>query len=174
MRVNSCENCGAAVYFDNVVCENCSNALGFDAEHREMRTLFSNGNGQVATKARRGPAKVYCANYEHHVCNWLVPESSQGSLCLSCGLNETIPDLTVTENIEHWFEFEKAKRRLIYALLKLGLPIGNAGTASEAPPLSFAIVAGEKTGHQNGLITLNLKEADPAIRERTSEQMNEP
>jgi hypothetical protein len=174
MRVNSCENCGAAVYFDNVVCENCSNALGFDAEHREMRTLFSNGNGQVATKARRGPAKVYCANYEHHVCNWLVPESSQGSLCLSCGLNETIPDLTVTENIEHWFEFEKAKRRLIYALLKLGLPIGNAGTASDAPPLSFAIVAGEKTGHQNGLITLNLKEADPAIRERTREQMNEP
>jgi hypothetical protein len=174
MRVNSCESCGAAIYFDNVVCKSCNNALGFDPDHRGMRTLFPNGDGPLATKAQSGPAKVYCANYGHNVCNWLVPESAQGSLCVSCDLNKTIPDLTVPGNIGHWFEFEKAKRRLIYALLKLGLAIGNAGNAGDAPPLSFAILDGKKTGHLNGLITLNLKEADPSIRERTRAQMNEP
>jgi hypothetical protein len=80
----------------------------------------------------------------------------------------------VAGNAERWFEFEKAKRRLIYGLRRLGVPVENAGIADNAPPLAFDIVAGAKTGHMNGLITLNLAEADPAHRERTREQMNEP
>jgi len=174
MRVFSCDHCSAAVYFDNVVCETCGNALGFDTERFEIRTLYPDNAGTLTAPARHGAPKSYCANYEHHVCNWLVPENSSGDRCLSCGLSRNIPDLTIAGNAELWFEFEKAKRRLIYTLLRLGLPIGNAGQANGVPPLMFDIIEGAKTGHQNGLIVLNLAEADPAIREQTREQMNEP
>lgn len=174
MRVFSCGHCGRAVYFDNVVCENCSTALGFDPEAMTMLSLYPNGGGRLASSGGRTGTKVYCANYDNHVCNWLVPEASQGELCASCALNRTIPDLTVAGNAERWFEYEKAKRRLIYGLRRLGVPVENAGIQDNAPPLAFDIVANAKTGHMSGLITLNLAEADPAIRERTREQMNEP
>ncbi len=172
MRVFSCGHCGQAVYFDNVVCENCGTALGFDPAALSMEPLYPNGNGSLATRGARKP-KVYCANYNHQVCNWLVPEAEKESLCLSCGLNRTIPDLAIAGNAERWFEFEKAKRRLLYGLMRLGLGVEHAEAESGAQ-LAFDIVVDAKTGHQDGLITLNLAEADPSIRERTREQMNEP
>ena len=174
MRVFTCDHCSQTVYFDNVVCENCGSPLGFDSATLQMRALYPNGDGQLATRPSRGGAMVYCANYDHHICNWLVPDDQQGQLCLSCGLNRTIPDLTLPSNVERWFEFEKAKRRLIYTLVRLGLPVENAGAINNAPPLAFDILSDVKTGHEDGLITLNLAEADPSIREQVREQMNEP
>jgi hypothetical protein len=170
----TCGHCSQTVYFDNVVCEICGSALGFDSDALQMRTLYPNGDGHLATPASRHGAMVYCCNYDHHICNWLVPDERQGELCLSCGLNRTIPDLTLAGNVERWFEFEKAKRRLIYTLIRLGLPVESAGAINNAPPLAFDILADVKTGHEEGLITLNLAEADPSIREQVREQMNEP
>ncbi len=174
MRVFSCGNCGRPVYFDNVVCENCGTALGFDPADLTMKPLYPASDGKLTTKSERDGRKVYCANYSHQVCNWLVPAQESGSLCLSCGLNRTIPDLSVPGNLERWFEFEKAKRRLIYELRKLGLPVKRAGENNGVPPLAFDILADAKTGHENGVITLNVAEADPAVRERTREQFDEP
>lgn len=172
MRVFACGHCGQAVYFDNVVCQNCDNALGFDPETLQMLTLYPDG-GRLAARASRGATRIYCANYDHHICNWLVPEERAGSLCLSCGLNRTIPDLAIEGNLERWFEFEKAKRWLLYGLRRLGLPIESAGINGDAP-LAFDIVADAKTGHDNGLITLNLAEADSSVREQVREAMDEP
>jgi hypothetical protein len=174
MRVFSCGHCGQAVYFDNVVCENCNNALGFDPDLLRMLTLYPDGEGRLVTRTSRDGSRVYCANYDHQVCNWLVPEEREGSLCLSCGLNRTIPDLTVPSNVERWFVFEKAKRWLIYGLRRLGLPVDTAGVYDGGTPLAFDIVADAKTGHESGLITLNLAEANPSVREQVREQMDEP
>ncbi|NJM33784.1 MAG: hypothetical protein HC850_02705 [Rhodomicrobium sp.] len=174
MRVFTCGNCGQAVYFDNVACENCNAALGFDSEALTMKTLFPDADGILKTGPSAGSLKVYCANYTQNVCNWLVPAENQGELCLSCARNRTIPDLTVPGNVERWFEIEKAKRRLIYGVLKLGLPIKDGPGETGAPPIAFDIVADAKTGHDNGIITINLAEADPAVRERTREQFDEP
>lgn len=172
MRVFSCGNCRQTVYFENVTCENCGMALGFDPQSMTMRTLQPDSSGTVYTGRSPGGRKSYCANYSYNVCNWLVP-AEQNGLCLSCGMNKTIPDLTVSGNVERWFEIEKAKRRLVYELLKLKLPLaGPAG--SNIPALAFDIVSDAKTGHDNGLITINLAEADPATRERTREAFNEP
>jgi len=172
MRVFSCDNCGQTVYFENVVCENCGTALGIDPSDLTMQNLRPSADGSLITAQRR--PRTYCGNYEYQVCNWLVPIERKGELCLSCGLNRTIPDLTVPGNVERWFEFEKAKRRLIYQLLKLGLPVKHAGQQNGIAPLVFDILADARTGHDNGVITLNVAEADPAIRERAREQMNEP
>ena len=124
MRVFTCGNCRQIVYFENVKCEHCGMALGFDPQGMTMRTLTQDSAGKLLTSGRRtGGKKTYCANYAHHVCNWLAPVTREDGLCTSCGLNRTIPDLTVAGNVEDWFEVEKAKRRLIYELLKLKLPL---------------------------------------------------
>ncbi|WP_088348445.1 MULTISPECIES: putative zinc-binding peptidase [Rhodomicrobium] len=174
MRVFSCGKCGQPVYFDNVVCQNCGTALGFDPISLTMLTLFPDEDGGFATHPSRKNRMVYCANFGQQVCNWLVPAERRGDYCLSCGLNRTIPDLTVPGNLERWFEFEKAKRRLIYELLKLRLPVKSAGEVNGVPPLVFDILADAKTGHENGVITLNVAEADPAVRESTRAQFGEP
>jgi len=173
MRVFSCGNCGQTVYFENVKCENCGMALGFDPLNMAMQTLQLADGGQLQTGRAAGVPKTYCANYLNGICNWLVPVEYKGGFCLSCGMNKTIPDLSIPGNVERWFEIERAKRRLVYTLIKLGLPMtGPAGAG--IPPLAFRIVANAKTGHENGLITLNIAEADPATRESTRAAMNEP
>ncbi len=174
MRVFSCGNCGEAVYFENIVCGNCGSSLGFDPQIQSMHALFPDDSGRLTTRSAGGNAKTYCANYNHQICNWLIPEDSHGKLCMSCGMNRTIPNLDIPSNVEHWFEIEKAKRRLIYDLLKLGLPVEQAGAKYKVPPLAFDILLEAKTGHKNGLITLDLAEANAAIREQTREHFNEP
>lgn len=173
MRVFSCGHCGQNVYFENVVCKNCGTALGFDPQKRVMRNLYPEGSGKLSTRGTGAP-KAYCANYSNLVCNWLVPITSNSELCTSCGLNHTIPDLSVPGNVEKWFEVEKAKRRLLYTLLKLNLPVTQPPESTNPPPLSFDILANAMTGHDNGRITLNVAEADPATRERVRTQMDEP
>ena len=54
-------------------------------------------------------------------CNWLV-DAGSSSLCPACTLNRTIPDLTQPENLRRWRRIEMAKHRLVYSLLRLGLP----------------------------------------------------
>jgi hypothetical protein len=72
---------------------------------------------------------------------------------------------------------ETAKRRLIYGLIELGLPVerrsadGDAGLA-----FSFKTSTPEEavfTGHSHGLITINVAEASDPFRERMKEQMGE-
>ena len=113
----------------------------------------------------------YCANRQHGACNWLVDAGAE-PLCRACELNRTIPDLALPENLRRWRRVEIAKHRLVYSLLRLGLPIQSKAEAPETG-LAFDFLApppGEDgqgkilTGHDNGEITLNVAEADDAIR----------
>jgi hypothetical protein len=173
MRVFSCGHCGQNVYFENVVCKNCATALGFDPHKLAVRTVYLEPSGKFVTQGS-GTPKTYCANYDKQVCNWLTPVAADGGLCVSCELNHTIPDLSVPGNVEKWFEIEKAKRRLVYTLLKLKLPIARDPDSTSPPPLSFDILADAMTGHENGRITLNVAEADPVTREQVRRLMHEP
>jgi hypothetical protein len=119
-----------------------------------------------------------CANYTREgVCNWLVPAESPDELCQACRLNNVIPDLSEPDNRERWHEVELAKRRLVYGLGRLNLPI----TAKRDDPvkgLAFDIKVSTDaervlTGHSDGLITLNLDEADAAEREKTRVTLKE-
>jgi hypothetical protein len=79
-----------------------------------------------------------------------------------------------------WQKIEFAKHRLFYTLLLLRLPMPAAGETVE--PLVFDFLAdtpdtqGPKvmTGHDNGVITIALAEADDAERERRRANMGEP
>lgn len=110
-------------------------------------------------------------------CNWMIPAGDTEELCRACRLNNVIPDLSEPKNRELWAEVEKAKRRLIYSLDRLGLPL-TPKSEDAASGLAFDIKADQGdtrvlTGHADGLITLNLGEADPVLREQMRTQMNE-
>ena len=174
MRVFKCE-CGATVFFNNSQCLSCQRELGFLPDELQMASFTSDGTGEIQTP--RGAYRK-CANYlQEGVCNWLLPAESEEQLCQACRLNNTIPDLSEPVNRELWQETELAKRRLIYSLDSLGLPVVAKSDDPERG-LSFDIKSNTPeervlTGHADGLITLNLSEADSAQREKMRVAMKE-
>ncbi len=167
MRTFRCA-CGERIFFDNTQCLACGRELGFFSEAGTVVGLEPPRNGVHATPY--GPCRK-CENYSARgVCNWLVPIDTDETLCRACRLNHVVPDLTNPTELALWAEVEKAKRRLIYTLDQLRLPVISQRDDPEHG-LAFDIAADTSarrvlTGHADGLITLNLAEADPVVRER--------
>lgn len=182
MKLFKCQNCDQLLYFENTRCERCGYALGYLWETRELSALTPTENGAWQALAEPDRHYRYCANATYDVCNWLVPADAPETLCFACQLNNTIPDLSEPEHLLRWRKIELAKHRLVYALLRLGLPVVNK-TAEPETGLAFDFLAevdvaagqgGVITGHADGLITLNIAEADDAERERVRQMMEEP
>ena len=181
MKVFHCDHCGHLIFFENVRCVQCDHPLAFLPDLDVVGSLEPLGEGLFRSPIPRAKGRKYrlCANYtEHNVCNWAIEEDASDPLCRACQLTRVIPNLEVPGNKEAWFALENAKRRLLYTLLNLGLmPRGK----SEDPEngLAFEFLADEPdapvlTGHAEGLITINIAEADDAERERRRCQMHEP
>ena len=181
MKLFECQNCGQLIYFENVQCERCGCSLGYLPGAAVMTALHRNGDGTYSPLAAPSRKVVYCANRPHGSCNWLV-EAGADALCRACKLNRTIPDLAHTDNLKHWQRIEIAKHRLVYSLMRLGLPI-KSKVEDPGRGLAFDFLApppGEDgrgqilTGHDNGDITLNVAEADEAVRAEIRQNMHEP
>jgi hypothetical protein len=175
MQRFACSNCKHEVYFDNIACERCGLALGFDPVTRTMLAIVPTGAGKLYEP--RGASERehvrYCANQVEAVCNWLVPaKSPEDTRCIACAMNRTIPDLSIPANLPAWGRLERAKKRLVYGLMRLGLPL--KAPQGDLPPLAFEFIAGATTGHENGLITINIAETDAVERERQRTALDEP
>ena len=182
MKLFTCQHCGQLLYFENTGCERCGRALGFLPELATLSALEQEGE---LWRALAAPAKRYraCANAIYDACNWQVEADAEGDYCASCQHNRTVPDLSVAENVAQWRKLQLAKNRLMYTILKLGLPHPTEGE-DEARGLGFDFLADPPqptgdadrvmTGHANGLITVALAEADDAERERRRTAMGEP
>jgi hypothetical protein len=177
MKLFECQNCGQPLYFENTRCESCGLALGYLPT---LGTVTALRPDQDVWQALASPRKRYryCANTVHEVCNWLVSAGLPESYCAACRHNRIIPDLSQAGNLVNWRLIEVAKHRLFYTLLKLKLPLTTKAEDPEGLAFDFLAdgVAGTPvlTGHANGLITINLAEADDAERERRRHQMGEP
>jgi hypothetical protein len=181
MKLFKCPSCGQLLVFENTRCETCKHRLGYIPEADILAALEPEPDGGVwRCVAEPGGRYRLCANAEHDVCNWLIQADSPDRLCMACRHNRTIPDLSRPEALGAWRKIEFAKHRLVYTLLRLGLPRPVPGEAPE--PLVFDFLAdppvpdGQKvmTGHDDGLITIALAEADDAERERRRAIMGEP
>jgi hypothetical protein len=90
-----------------------------------------------------------------------------------------IPNLELPGNRERWHRLEMAKRRIIYTILEWRFPT-EAVPAEKRPALRFQfggdIPGGPPlpTGHEDGLITVNIAEADDDERERRRINLHEP
>lgn len=181
MKLFKCTNCNQPVYFENIYCVQCNASLGFVAEKLQIVALTVENNGlySVSEKGKKIFYK-YCSNHQYEVCNWLVAADSNTSFCKACELNRTIPDLSKTEYFEKWRKIENAKHRLVYQLLRMELPVNNK-LQNEATGLVFDFMADETTddservmtSHDNGVITINIAEADDIEREMARRQMDE-
>jgi hypothetical protein len=174
MKTFKCE-CDSPVFFVNTQCLSCGRELGFLPDALDMASFTAGSTGDIETSHGRYRK---CANYVHEgVCNWMVPSDSDEELCQACRLNNVIPNLAEPDNRTLWQEVEHAKRRLIYSLDSLKLPVLSKKDDAERG-LSFDIkqsVGSDRvlTGHADGLITLNLDEADAAAREKMRVAMKE-
>ena len=175
------------MFFENTTCLNCGRTLAFVPEHMTMVTLAADEAGSwrpVADDAAAGESYRLCANYSNYaVCNWALPADSPESLCRSCGLTHTIPNLETPQNHEAWAKLETAKRRMVYALLSLELPLVSKvldpKTGLEFEFMSDIVKAnGDQsrvlTGHDDGVITINVAEADDVYREAQRQRQHEP
>jgi len=184
MKIFHCDHCQQLVYFENTLCVNCGRTLAFLPDLGEMGSLDSLGNGLWSSAHPYAQGRTYrlCQNYAvESVCNWALPADSPEMYCQSCRLTHVIPDLTRFGHKQAWAKLETAKRRLIYSLLELRLPVVSK---AEDPVrgLAFEFLANPDfptetpilTGHAEGLITINLAEADDAERERRRHSLGEP
>jgi hypothetical protein len=176
MRIFTCQTCGRMLHFENATCLGCGSALGFLPDGLVLSVLTREGGDWRA--AASGGLWRRCANAAAAECNWMVPVEAAEDFCAACRLNRTIPDLATPGNGGLWQAIEAAKRRLVYALKRFGLPLASRRADSETG-LAFDFLedapdAPVMTGHADGLITVNIAEADAAERERRRLALNEP
>lgn len=169
------------------MCLRCGSSLGYIPQYHEMSAFETDEDGlfRALLPAANGARYRLCRNgVDWRACNWMVPSDSHSAWCLACQLNQVIPDLSDADNIEYWRKLEQGKRRLIYSLTRLGLPVESKTTDSQIG-LGFRFLreAGRQildeddgrvlTGHRDGVITVNVNEADDLKRERTRIDLNE-
>ncbi len=182
MKLFTCQSCDQVLFFENVSCTRCGHKLAYLADRDTLSALepAAHDKGELwqplATK--KGQTYRLCSNYsEHAVCNWAVPAAQAEARCGACQLNSVIPNLGEPGSREVWARLEIAKHRLVYSLLQLGLPV-EPRTEANPRGLSFEFKRdepGEKvlTGHHEGIITLNVAEADDPFREKVRVQLGE-
>ncbi len=160
MRAFSCGHCGQLVFFENSLCLRCSSRLGFLPSRLELVALDD-------PHARGGRP---CANSVIAECNWVVEEHQPGPLCCSCELTRTRPADADSAELAAFARAEAAKRRLVFQLLDLALPIGDDLAFDLLSSRSAPVV----TGHDQGVITIDLAETDDARREQRRSDLSEP
>lgn len=190
MERSQCK-CGNTLFFESSVCVKCKRDVGWCPACRRITSLEPHPKGGFVCNTKGcGTRVLKCDNYfTHNVCNrtLVADKAKPGALCDYCRFNRVIPNLGVPANKVKWARIEAAKRRVLYDFDRLSLVYG-AATDGVNPPLVFdfktdggdgnryrGVAGGEQvfTGHDNGVITLNLKEADPVQREASRIEFGE-
>ena len=183
MKVFHCQHCQNTVFFENVNCTHCGHALAFLPDTCDMAALEPEVDDRWRSLAPASKGRRYrlCANYQQHqVCNWAVLADDEQTLCVSCRLTQVLPNLELSGKLEQWARLESAKRRLVYSLIELKLPLQSRqqeplrGLAFEFLSDELVADAPVLTGHDNGLITINAAEADDLEREKRRLALHEP
>ncbi|MES2597275.1 MAG: putative zinc-binding metallopeptidase [Verrucomicrobiota bacterium] len=156
--------CGNALFFENSICLQCNSLVGYEPGSHQMVPVSADW--------------MQCRNgIDYGTCNWLVPTKDGPAFCAVCSLNRTVPNLSGPMNLEQWRKMEVAKRRTVYTLALLGLMPTSKLVDPEGVAFDFLMPnPGQSviTGHEDGLITLNLLEADDLYRERERHTLGEP
>lgn len=157
MRLHTCPNCAAALSFESLACA-CGAAVAYDVD------------GDRFT-----PLSIGCANRETIGCNWAA--DAQDNLCPSCATTAVIPDTFHDENRALWAETEQAKRWVLSNLARWGWFV----SSDDGPRPVFHLLAEETgigtvpvtMGHADGVVTINVTEADEAERTQRRAELGE-
>jgi hypothetical protein len=176
MKLFTCPSCQQTLHFENFQCTGCGHALAYLPD-QQVLTALEPVPGTAGLFTALGPTRKngryrQCGNQiDQAACNWAVPDGDDQRFCCACRLNEVIPNLSDPAAKQAWLTLEDSKRRLIYTLLQLRLPIeGRADGHEHGLAFSFKQdLPGESKvfiAHDHGLITINIAEAMAPERER--------
>src|SRR4051812_3409115 len=141
MKIFSCSACKHVAFFENSQCIRCGHTLAFLSDQGVLSALepapvVAGGVAGVHVAldvSAQGARYRLCKNYTtHSVCNWAIAEQDPNEYCLACQLNETNPDLSKPDLFDSWQRLEIAKRRLLFTLMELGLPLETKAQNPEA------------------------------------------
>ena len=173
MRAFGCEVCGNVLFFENTTCLRCGTSQGF-APWTVPQQLVP---GVVDGQAYRWNDSTFqrCANADRIGCNWLIADDH--TLCASCRLTRNRPMDDDLDGMVAWERAEACKRRLVYQLWDLGLPLRpRAGGYPHG--LAFDLLSSANgpvsTGHADGVVTIDIAEGDDAYREYVRQLLAEP
>lgn len=176
MQAFRCSVCGQLLFFDNSACLRCGSALGFVLEHRDLVALRPVAGAWERADGIPG-AYRFCVNQRVARCNWLVERDDPSALCPSCRLTSVRPNDAEVGTSGAFAHAESAKRRLIHQLTGLGLPVIDR-SVDPRRGVTFEMLSSRgrtvTTGHEAGVITLDLSESDDAHREFVRQQLGEP
>lgn len=166
-----CRVCGNALYFENSVCVSCGTGLGFSRGEAEIVPV--DGSGRYVDSA--GRAWHVCRNLGLSGCTWL--SAVEGGQCSACELTRTRPHDADLEGLSQYPVAERAKRRLLFELDRLGFPVVSRMDDPERGlcfDLLSSVAEDVVIGHDQGVITIDLAESDDTYRVRVQEQLGEP
>ena len=152
------------------MCSLCRTVVPIDQQNQ---STWLCGNASCGNQIRR------CGNFSpNSICTRLIDASlGPDALCDYCEMTTVIPDLAVDDNAVKWQRLEHAKQRVLHQIDKVGLGFRDSGNGV-APKLSFEFKSDEAvpiaTGHRQGQIVINIKEADSIHREQTRVAFGEP
>ena len=157
MRLYHCPECGAQLPFDSLSCL-CGTAVAYDVDRDQL-----------------APLDAGCANRQEIGCNW-VSDGGAG-FCRSCAMTAVIPDTFHGENRDLWAEAERAKRWVLANLARWGW----FRSSDDGPRPVFHLLAEETRrgtvpvtmGHADGVVTINVTEADEAERTQRRSALGE-
>jgi hypothetical protein len=169
------------LFFESVQCTLCGHALAFLPDRGLICAIEPAQEGAWRVAGQEGGDSYrLCKNQtDHAVCNWAIPVADPIEYCLACRLNHMIPNLDAAPAKEAWHRLEIAKRRVLYTLFELGLPVEAKSDRPDGLQFDFLQDAGSpngprvSTGHTDGVITINVAEADDPFREKMRIQMGE-
>lgn len=185
------------LFFESKSCIACERVVGVDDNFNKVEAYdFDEKSGYYFKSSQKKVPYQKCDNHANYqTCNGMVNmntfepvEDKDEVLCFACQFNETIPDLSIVEHIPLWRKMEIAKRRAIYTLKALSLPLENI-IQNPKSGLSFDFITDRDvkdhfvsklaeqevvyTGHNEGHITINLAEADEVARSNAKLAMSE-
>ena len=176
MQPFPCSICRQLLFFDNSSCLRCGAPVGYIPEEQELVALKAVDDGFERADGEPGRYR-HCKNQSVARCNWLLDVEDPVELCVSCRLTSVRPNDTETDSLDAFADAEAAKRRLLGQLMALGLPVIDR-TVDPEDGVAFELLSSRGrnvvTGHDSGVITLDLSESDDAHREFVRQQLGEP
>ncbi|MGO1949537.1 MAG: zinc-binding metallopeptidase family protein [Mycobacteriaceae bacterium] len=170
MKAYRCRVCSNDLFFENSECVGCGSTLGYSRSERDIVPVDAN---KIYTD-RHGTLWFRCRNYDISRCTWLAADP--GGQCSACDFTRTRPNDEDAIGLANFQSSESAKRHLVAELDALGFDFANKAEDPDGG-LCFDLLSsvdGEVvTGHANGVITIDLAEADDAHREYVKTQLNE-
>jgi hypothetical protein len=176
MQPFPCSVCQQLLFFDNSTCLRCGSRLGYLPDEGQLVAVRMVTNGVERADGTPGLYRP-CANQLVARCNWLIPADDPAALCASCRPTTVRPNDNEIDSLPAFADAEGAKRRLLHQLMALGLPVVDRSVDAEHG-VSFELLSSRGqnviTGHDSGVITLDLSESDDAHREFVRQQLGEP